>query len=1531
MKKFFLIPLLTLLCTVMAFADNVAEVNGVGYPTLQDAIASLGDQEGKINQTGMSSAYTTITLLANVTEDVKVDMSKANSISIYLEFDLDDHEWIGNIDWPAGSSSNANLRVKDGTYNGTISISGIGGYLHLDASGEDGLSGNSSITTSGNVPMSLVLPTSGTFSASLNIGTTTNMVIGGSLIYNGAVTFSENATLKMSASTAEFSPSFRSGTPTYNLTGGKTNFDPTAYLAPGYYATPVDGKYTINMYNVYNNTKAQGFADFISAYAAAGSGDSLTIMNNVTAGNGTGSYTFDKYVRLGGAKTLTFNYGNVEFNNEYQNFNVKFTIPANCTATFTAGTYQAKSNSSVLGNIIVNGADVTMGFSSPTVQMNKTWTLNSGTLAVTGNMGLSPNATLTISGGELTLQGTTGIVLAGSVYSSPANFNMSNGKIICYAPNALYNSNAYQKAKLNITGGEIEYRFAPTSSYVNKAALYFSGIVDSESVFENFSIKAIATTNPAFPFAGGRGIDNSNNNNNIILNNVSIDAYDAALYAPDGTSTLNNCTFVSRKGSAIATGKSTTLTITGGTFKSEATDKEVITTTDGTGTFTFNPSGDLSVYTLLAHPTINGLTNIFEEQPAGSHWFVLTGHSANAIAEVRKNGGAVIEVATMADVLNLFPLSDIETLDITLLRDYKLDLSDPLAVEANKVCNLNLNGQKLTVDGTSRKLYVSGTLNINGEAAGSEIIISKGNGIYVENGGVVNVSGGKYTTTSSGRVFENDGTLNLNNAVVDAYYRGIYNSGIANLVNTSVFSDANYAIYTSGTAQKQAKLYIKGLNTDSIRSNSSTKNGSYSYAIRVLNNAYCSVTKGGANNDEDINISGVQGGLSVSDNAIADIRGGKFDTRTCKYGGGNYYALYVAVDAIANVYGGKFSTANNARQAIFCGNEDVTSILGVANIYGGVMSNKAYVQYAPTNTFPANVPPTSQWYSSFGTDAPLPAGYEYEAISSGDDYNAGYRWQVICTNEDVKEVNVADPEATIPWQQNSTWASNVVPEETTIVTIPVDATVIVKADLSGDAVAEQVFVNQGAKLTVESGKTLSIGEGGVNIANGGQIVVEPNAIVTVGDAGIVTTEDKAIIIEASEQEQGVLLLNPAVEENTRPKATVKLVTKSKQIAENDFIYERFAIPTYDGETTKFSIEGGTTGIVTYNNNAFGQGLYGWSYETDDWAGLARFKDMKPFNGYQLTNNSLNGGVTYVFEGNLVGNNDANYTFTKAGFGFFGNSYTGAIDIKKFLEDFGGDMQKSIWIYDYHTDGFKIVTEDNYGTVNYGSRRNPQGPITEIRSMQAFIMNRGASGDQSIDYSNAIWGNPRYGLPEVPEVPAGAPAKKVAEDKDNMTIYVFSGNKEDEVTLMRSNEYSNEFDNGADASKWMNKSMNLYIAGDENLAILASDNIDNTTIAFQSGKETEYTIGFADLRGEEYILRDVLTGAMIQMVEGAEYTFTQEANTTVPARFQVIAPARIPTGVENIENAPVMQKVLLNGTLYILRDNKWYSVQGQNVK
>ena len=83
-------------------------------------------------------------------------------------------------------------------------------------------------------------------------------------------------------------------------------------------------------------------------------------------------------------------------------------------------------------------------------------------------------------------------------------------------------------------------------------------------------------------------------------------------------------------------------------------------------------------------------------------------------------------------------------------------------------------------------------------------------------------------------------------------------------------------------------------------------------------------------------------------------------------------------------------------------------------------------------------------------------------------------------------------------------------------------------------------------------------------------------------------------------------------------------------------------------------------------------------------------------------------------------------------------------------------------------------------------------------------------------------------------------------------------------------------------------------------MVATDNIDRTVLAFAAGEATEYTISFEGVEGNEFTLRDIVTGAMVSMTEGATYTFTQEANTTNAARFEILGSAKLPTAIENVD-------------------------------
>lgn len=742
------------------------------------------------------------------------------------------------------------------------------------------------------------------------------------------------------------------------------------------------------------------------------------------------------------------------------------------------------------------------------------------------------------------------------------------------------------------------------------------------------------------------------------------------------------------------------------------------------------------------------------------------------------------------------------------------------------------------------------------------------------------------TRTDAGCIIQaNSGTVTIHNADVRAAAISLWTKNGGNLI-------VNNGIFESDCAQTvnvAANSYYEQ-NGGTFINNTSTKHGTYSYTIMVQGHAVFN----------DGLVSGVHGGVDVSYwQATAEINGGTYETRPCIYGGASHYALYASTYGVATVRGGKFKSAD--KKAVFCGNNDVYSEIGVVNIYGGEFATKAYVQYAPTNTFPASVPTTSQWYSSFGTDAPLPAGYEY--YETGDaTYPYGVRAvegkEADAIDPAQQAAQEADPTYTIPWQQATTWAADEVPVENTIVTIPVDATVTVSKDEAvKDAVADQVYVSQGATLKVEEGTTLTVGDGGMNIGNGGQIVVEAGATVKIGSAGVITTEEEALVIESNDDVQGVLLYEPSVDENTQPKATVKLTTKAKQIGANSYVFERFAIPTVNGAVTNYSIEGGIPTSGLYNDApSFLQAVWEWNNTTDEWEQLSQFKDMQPFHGYQLTNNSAAGGLVYVFEGNLVGNQNKSYEFVENGFHFFGNSYSADINIKSFLDELGANVEKTVWVYDPYDKTFKTITRlTANGRVKYGNGE----AIKDVRSMQAFLMylSDGTSGTAGVNYSSAIWGNPKY------NGGSSAPARQTEVAEDWVTIRVSAANGlKDEVILNQSEDFTAAFENGADANKFMNnENINLYAATNAgNLAVVATNDLNNTVLTFAAGNAAEYTLQFADIEGYEFTLRDNVTGARVLMTEGATYTFSQDANTTVPARFEVIGAPQVTTAIGNVE-------------------------------
>jgi hypothetical protein len=445
-----------------------------------------------------------------------------------------------------------------------------------------------------------------------------------------------------------------------------------------------------------------------------------------------------------------------------------------------------------------------------------------------------------------------------------------------------------------------------------------------------------------------------------------------------------------------------------------------------------------------------------------------------------------------------------------------------------------------------------------------------------------------------------------------------------------------------------------------------------------------------------------------------------------------------------------------------------------------------------------------------------------------------------------------------------------------------DATTVTVGKASGADKDQKLIINNGldvqgdSKVEVKAGSTLEIGEG-----------------------GITTQKPENIVIDANENGAASLIMDPAITVNQTPELTVKMTAKQiGRDSHNDYYWHRFAMPVQHIDT--WTKEGALAPAVTYPTH-----LYGWSYANNDWIKLAGgVSEMVAFKGYTLTlaSEEISGhenellDVTYVFKGNLAGNTNNALQFSHEGYNFFGNSYTGYISIAKLVEQITSNskIQGTVWVWvgqGYEDISLNILAE------------NPSfyDGLDEIAPMHTFVLKQNGTENASttINYADAIWGNPRYGHGAAP-----APRRRTNSENDAMmrVVVTAANGQKDAVRFVEGANYSDAFENGYDASKFMNaNNINVFATvNGEEFGTVATDNLSGKTITINTNSELAYTISFTNVNNEDYILRDNVTGQVIAIEEGATYEFAAQPNSTIEGRFEIVNRAQMPTAIENTE-------------------------------
>ena len=398
-----------------------------------------------------------------------------------------------------------------------------------------------------------------------------------------------------------------------------------------------------------------------------------------------------------------------------------------------------------------------------------------------------------------------------------------------------------------------------------------------------------------------------------------------------------------------------------------------------------------------------------------------------------------------------------------------------------------------------------------------------------------------------------------------------------------------------------------------------------------------------------------------------------------------------------------------------------------------------------------------------------------------------------------------------------------------------------------------------------------------------QIVVEAGGkLIVEGEQGILAPSVDNITLKATADSYAQFLFNPAVTSNRHPNATVELISDSYRVSSSDRHNQPFGVPTSSTLTDIYTDR-------TSNRVAF----FRYDYENDGWENIGYLYPeqpsqtplnkadlQQPFGYYQMLCTSSTVGTKVTMKGDLVGNVNHNNNYLAHFYMGFANSYTADIDLMTILPTIPG-ANKAVYIY----------LKDEQGDYYWTSNSSVVHETTKIAPMQAFIiLNRGLETSSTLNYKDMVW--------DPVMTPSSAPAR-VNDFTTRAKIRVSRPGCVDYVTMIQDDNFTSEFDLG-EAEKYMNDNVNIYVTDETPMSIFASNNIDNTYLGFACKEAGTYMLKFTEIAGENYVLVDLLTNAMVQMTEGMTYQFDAVANEANDYRFQIRRIANVVTDIETVD-------------------------------
>lgn len=428
-------------------------------------------------------------------------------------------------------------------------------------------------------------------------------------------------------------------------------------------------------------------------------------------------------------------------------------------------------------------------------------------------------------------------------------------------------------------------------------------------------------------------------------------------------------------------------------------------------------------------------------------------------------------------------------------------------------------------------------------------------------------------------------------------------------------------------------------------------------------------------------------------------------------------------------------------------------------------------------------------------------------------------------------------------------------------------------------------------------KAMTINEGelvayGVTIVDDASVNIQPKGGLTLHAGGFTNgvTEDNFTIVN-NQDGVGYVRVSPYFinkVEGTMPNITVQYTTRAKAGGAKDQVWQYVGAP---GNNMQMSNDG----VMVYL----------WS-ETDGW--VYSNTNMTPFEGYALTR-TAEGTETYSIVAQPIHDNQTiNLTKTANGMNgdnLFVNSYLAPIDLTKFTtdgedSDFTGNVDKTFYLFNSGSwndwqgengEGANQIIQGGSAGQYYAI--TPLGAAlidankdqTTIPPMQGVYLVANGEAQIHLKYNKHVF---RSTSPDMNR-PMRAPQTK---DENFMRVRMQVNSQNSGADRMYVIQYENTtrgYDNGYDAKNIIAQGQaNIYTNEPEGqMEISVADQIDSTFIGFAAGEDSEYTLTFTSLVGQDMYLHDLESDSLFLITEEGQYTFSAPPNSVNDMRFQLL--------------------------------------------